>query len=312
VFGDDVVAVRHAVALLPGATPNPNFNEKQRMDTTDDGDVDGSDIVGVRLIAAFLAPNRPAQGPTGYPDPVYTVAGAPVDGTAPVVDDMETNRVIGVGPVSASPGGRLTTAVTMASQGDEVATSFTLSYDASKLSNPSVELASGLPADAVLTVNTTIEGRLAVVVDSTQALSGGTLVNITFDVERDAAGGTTALRFDDSLARRSVADAYARRLPARYRDGVVTIAGAAQIGIEMSGRVTDPSGRGLRNARVSIADDSGIVQSVLTNAFGRYHFDGLAAGRKYTVSAASGRYRFASRTLQVNDSLTDVDFAAQE
>ena len=82
--------------------------------------------------------------------------------------------------------------------------------------------------------------------------------------------------------------------------------------VRLAGRVTTPSGLGLRNAVVSITDSLGITRTATTSSFGNYSFEGLAPGGSYTISVSSRRYRFASRTVVINDNLTNIDFVGQE
>jgi hypothetical protein len=81
--------------------------------------------------------------------------------------------------------------------------------------------------------------------------------------------------------------------------------------VSVSGRVTTSLGRGVFNARVSITDSNGNTRTAITNAFGYYRFENVATGGTYTMAVRSKSYTFAPRTLQVNNNLTDVDFAAQ-
>jgi hypothetical protein len=83
-------------------------------------------------------------------------------------------------------------------------------------------------------------------------------------------------------------------------------------GVEVSGRVMTPDGRGLRNAAVSITDGQGNVRTATTSTFGYYRFDDVEVGETYIMSVTSRRFRFAPRTVQVLDSLADVDFVGQE
>jgi hypothetical protein len=80
---------------------------------------------------------------------------------------------------------------------------------------------------------------------------------------------------------------------------------AARVGI--SGRVLTGDGAGLRNAVVSLHDQNGKLLTAITSAFGYYHFDDVTVGN-YVVSAASKRYTYASKLLDVNDSLADIEF----
>jgi len=87
---------------------------------------------------------------------------------------------------------------------------------------------------------------------------------------------------------------------------------ATAAGVEISGRVTTPDGRGLRNATVSMVDSQGVVRTATTSSFGYYSFDGIEAGSSIVMSVESRRYRFAPRIIQVIDTLTQVDFICQE
>lgn len=84
-------------------------------------------------------------------------------------------------------------------------------------------------------------------------------------------------------------------------------------GVTVSGRVTTPSGLGLRNATVAITDNSsGVRRTAVTSSFGFYSFDDVSVYRAYTIGVSSKRYRFAPRILRVDDSLTDVNFTGLE
>ena len=79
--------------------------------------------------------------------------------------------------------------------------------------------------------------------------------------------------------------------------------------VSISGRVTNASGMGQGNVKVSITDASGSTRSaVVTSPFGYYRFDNLVGGGTYTITVLSKRYTYAPRTLTANDNLSDVDF----
>jgi hypothetical protein len=115
----------------------------------------------------------------------------------------------------------------MERQDDEAAASFTLNFDASRLSDPVISLGSGAPESAILTPNLkeAANGKIAVLVDSTEAFVGSQLVTITFDVAAGVSGGDTPLTFTNDLAVRSVSDTEGNPLTTRYTDGVLTIRG---------------------------------------------------------------------------------------
>jgi len=80
--------------------------------------------------------------------------------------------------------------------------------------------------------------------------------------------------------------------------------------VSVSGRVTTSTGMGVFNGRVTISDQSGNMRMALTNAFGYYRFDNVAAGSTYTIAAQSKWYTFTPQTIQVNDNISNVDFVA--
>ena len=82
--------------------------------------------------------------------------------------------------------------------------------------------------------------------------------------------------------------------------------------VSISGRVSTPDSRGLRNAGVSITDSNGVTRTATTSSFGFYSFDNVATAGPYTIRINSRLYRFASRTLPVNDTLTNIDFVGLE
>ncbi|MFN2502497.1 MAG: S8 family serine peptidase [Pyrinomonadaceae bacterium] len=82
--------------------------------------------------------------------------------------------------------------------------------------------------------------------------------------------------------------------------------------IQISGRVTTPTGAALRNASVSIVQSNVAIKTVLTSQFGFYQFDNVPANNSYILTVRSKRYRFASRQIQPGTNLTDIDFTAQE
>ena len=79
-------------------------------------------------------------------------------------------------------------------------------------------------------------------------------------------------------------------------------------GVSVGGRVSDGNGYGVAYATVSLTSPDGQVRTALTNAFGYYQIDDVEAGSGYTIGATAKRYTFATRVINVSDSLTDVDF----
>jgi hypothetical protein len=83
-------------------------------------------------------------------------------------------------------------------------------------------------------------------------------------------------------------------------------------GVTVSGRVTSSEGRGLRGAKVTIIDADGMARTVTTSPFGYYTFDDVQSAATYTIAVSSRQYRYASRTIEANDNLADVDFTGLE
>ena len=81
---------------------------------------------------------------------------------------------------------------------------------------------------------------------------------------------------------------------------------------KVSGRVLTADGNGLRGARVTMIDSRGMVRTVTTSSLGYYLFDEVEIGETYVIGVVSRRYRFASRPVTVDDSLTEVDFVGIE
>jgi hypothetical protein len=83
-------------------------------------------------------------------------------------------------------------------------------------------------------------------------------------------------------------------------------------GVEVSGRVMTPDGRGLRNATVTMTDGQGVTRSAVTSSFGYYRFEGVPVGDSFVMTVNSRNYRFTPRVVLVLDTLTDVDFVGLE
>ena len=84
------------------------------------------------------------------------------------------------------------------------------------------------------------------------------------------------------------------------------------MGVEISGRVLTPDGRGLRNVRVTLVDGNGTERIATTNSFGYYRFDNIAPGSICTIGVTSKNYRFATRHMLIAGNLTDVNFVGLE
>ena len=79
--------------------------------------------------------------------------------------------------------------------------------------------------------------------------------------------------------------------------------------VSISGRVLATNGRGLTNARVVITDATGQNWTLITSAFGYFHFDGAKAGDTLIISISSKRYIFAPQVVTANENLSGLMFA---
>ncbi|MGE3466251.1 MAG: FG-GAP-like repeat-containing protein, partial [Pyrinomonadaceae bacterium] len=219
ISGDVIQMRRFATALdVPATSPN----EFQRADsapraTFGDGVVNSGDVVQARRYATALDPATPAAGPTGPPMRPNKIASIFED-----VLGYFFGREISVTPQKPAEDGRVTVAVEITPYGDEIAVGFTLEYDATKLSNPQLALGEGAPSGTALTVNTKQAGKIAILVDSTEAFVASAtpkrFVVITFDVSKGATGELPFV-LTGSLADKATADVHGNTLNVRYRDG---------------------------------------------------------------------------------------------
>lgn len=81
----------------------------------------------------------------------------------------------------------------------------------------------------------------------------------------------------------------------------------------ISGRVSSPSGAGIKNVILSIRDaSSGFVLTTITGPFGYYRFDGLEVGRSYVITLTAKRFTFTSSPMLItlDDEISGLDWVA--
>ena len=84
----------------------------------------------------------------------------------------------------------------------------------------------------------------------------------------------------------------------------------------LHGRVTEPSGRGIDRARITLWSNDGSNAFVSSNAFGYYEFAPVVAcGNNYTLTVSSKRYSFAvpqvAFVFASGVTAMEVDFVSQ-
>lgn len=89
-----------------------------------------------------------------------------------------------------------------------------------------------------------------------------------------------------------------------------TVSLLTSAGVEISGRILSPDGRGIGRAVVTLTDSSGRVYTAETLGRGNYRFADIPAGASYSLTVTQGRFRFSPRIVEVQDSLTNFDIVA--
>jgi CSLREA domain-containing protein len=82
--------------------------------------------------------------------------------------------------------------------------------------------------------------------------------------------------------------------------------------VTVAGLVTDESGSPLSRAAVTLTDNSGTVRQVVTNQFGRFLFEDVAAGETYVAQAIHRKFAFTAQLVSVAGDITDLNFTAGE
>jgi hypothetical protein len=83
--------------------------------------------------------------------------------------------------------------------------------------------------------------------------------------------------------------------------------------VRLGGRVTDAVGTPVSRASVTVQNlSNGETQTVATNSFGFYSFDGLPSGESYVVTVSHRRYTFSngSQIFTLSDAVENLDFIA--
>lgn len=80
--------------------------------------------------------------------------------------------------------------------------------------------------------------------------------------------------------------------------------------VSVSGRAATADGSGIAYVAVTLIDANGNHRQALTNSFGYYRFEDVAAGQTYTIGVSNRRWVFAdaTRMINVDEELTGIDF----
>jgi hypothetical protein len=116
------------------------------------------------------------------------------------------------------------------------------------------------------------------------------------------------------LRRSSRADAFTGAVPnTSWGHGKMDSYNALELAtskVKLSGRVSDPNGRGLVGAIVTITDTLGTKRVMRTNTFGNFIATDLPIGRDYTVTAVSKRLSHTSQTIAADDNVSGINIAS--
>ena len=124
-------------------------------------------------------------------------------------------------------------------------------------------------------------------------------VKIVFDTYRNGIGEIYVMNADGSgqtNVTNNTADDF---------DPAWQVAAPTAASITVGGRVMVGK-RGLRNACLTVTNANGETYTVITNAFGYYHFTNVPAGATYIFSVSAKRYTFSQPT-QVRNIVGDID-----
>lgn len=86
--------------------------------------------------------------------------------------------------------------------------------------------------------------------------------------------------------------------------------GPTAANVPVGGRVLTAQGMPIARANVSLTDNMGNSQTAMSNHFGYYSFENVAAGRTYTLTVNSKRYRVNPVFITVGDEITGLDLVA--
>lgn len=83
-------------------------------------------------------------------------------------------------------------------------------------------------------------------------------------------------------------------------------------GVNIGGRVLNATGMGISKSSVTITDAQGNARTTLTNPFGYYNFEDVAAGTSVTLSVSAKGRTFANPTIihSVGDAVDSLNFTS--
>lgn len=271
-----VVAGVAALYLSSNPTASPATVGNAIKGTATSGILANTGTQSPNLLVFSTLSNQPMPTPT--PTPVATPTPTPTPAPAAHVKIKKTVQ----NPVSASA-----TVAFPYSATNLAVSSFVLNEN-TLFDDPNVQVTSG--QTSITVTESSVAGWRLNSIDCTESSSGQTnIVNSTVDLLNHRANIIAEPGEDITCTFTS--------------EPLVPTAA----GVTVSGRVFNPEGRGLRNAKVSLIDSQGGNKTVTTNSQGYYQFDDVQVGQTYVVSVSSRRYSFSPRVVQIVDTLVNLD-----
>lgn len=187
---------------------------------------------------------------------------------------------------------------------------FTVTYDAAKLSIPSIAAITNRAANTSFTFNNSTPGQLGVVAVQSTAGDAFPAQALLFNINFTVASGATAINFGNTPVPIKASDPQANAASITPTPGAVTILGPTAASVTVGGRVLTASGRGIVNAAISMTDSAGRIRTARTSTFGYYRFNNVNAGETYIFTAKAKRYTFTqpSQVLNITDDSFDINF----
>jgi hypothetical protein len=300
------------------------------FDTRGDGAVNVQDLVQLGNYVGNLTPRTPASGAVAASIQSSPLAenesptGRPKSLIGNILDDLRNDRssiILSPAAASLSAGSINATSssavvpVNLTSNADTAAIQFTVTYDPSKLSIPADAANSAIFnrfPNTTFVINNNTPGRLGIVayqpLDGTSVFPTGTVK--LFDINFTVAGGTigtTTVDFGNDPVPQAAANPQAGTVQFSSTSGTVTFMPPTAARVSVSGRVMTPEGKGLRNAFVTLTDQTGATRTVLTSTFGYYRFTEVPAGETFVIAVNSKRYTFTPLVISVMEELTDLN-----
>lgn len=219
-------------------------------------------------------------------------------------------------------GQQVTVNIRVDSIGDEAGYGFTINFDPSILTNPTVAIGTaggrrvcnfmtaGQISCSVRDFDINQTGSSTDQIGEIPAGDNQILVRVTFTVAASAPAGTTNV----TLTNVNASNDLAQNLVITSQNGTVTVTAPTAATVSVSGRVLSSQGRGIRNVTITMTDAQGNERTARTTGFGYYRFDEVAAGETVTLTAKARRYRFTQSSIvrTTNESFSDADFVARD